>query len=172
MGEGTSFRIHLPAYTQPAEAGATHRESTMPRGTGEWVLVVDDEAAVREITRRTLEAHGYRVILATDGADAVGKVMGHPEEIAVVVMDMTMPVLDGPATIQVLKHLKPKLPVIATSGRGASQAGRDVEAAQMLEKPFTAEALLTALALVVLERIKDEGRSVKGCGAGGGVVSP
>ena len=88
----------------------------MPRGRGELILVVDDEAAVREITKQTLEAYGYRVVLATDGADAIAVYARESAEIAAVLTDMMMPVMDGPATIQVLRRINPGLPIIAASG--------------------------------------------------------
>ena len=70
VGKGTTFKIYLPAQVEPTAAEAEHA-AEMPRGNGELILVVDDEAAVREITQQTLQAFGYRAIVATDGADAV-----------------------------------------------------------------------------------------------------
>lgn len=148
LGRGTSFKIYLPAQTDSANADVAASTSPLPRGHGELVLVVDDELSIRQITQQTLEAFGYRVVTATDGADAIAIYAVRREEIAIAVTDMMMPVLDGPATIQVLLKLNPLLPIIAVSG--LSTTGQAAQAAQLgikkfLPKPYTAEALLHAL---------------------------
>ncbi|HEY1050638.1 MAG TPA: PAS domain S-box protein, partial [Prosthecobacter sp.] len=117
-GEGSRFSVHLPAEApahQEAEA-AQQEADTVPRGNNELVLVVDDEAAVREITRQTLETFGYRVLLASDGAEAVAQYAMQHEQIDVVLTDMMMPVMDGVATVQVLKKINPQARIIAASG--------------------------------------------------------
>jgi CheY-like chemotaxis protein len=117
----------------------------MPRGRGELILVVDDEPVIRNITRKILENFGYRVVLACDGIEALaiyGELKG---AIRLVLTDMMMPVLDGPATINRLLALDPALPIIAASGLDVSSttahAFHDAVKA-VLSKPFTAEALL------------------------------
>ena len=68
------------------------------RGKGETILLVDDEVSILDITRQTLEAFGYRVIVAEDGAQAIGQYALHRPEIALVLTDMMMPVMDGPGS--------------------------------------------------------------------------
>ncbi|OYW76791.1 MAG: hypothetical protein B7Z37_07310 [Verrucomicrobia bacterium 12-59-8] len=147
-GQGSSFRVYLP--TQPAQALAQPvvEEHVLPRGNQELVLLVDDEAAVREITRQTLEAYGYRVLLAADGAEAVSLYAKQQNEIDLVLTDMRMPVMDGSTTIQVLMKMNPKVCIIAASGINsnsgvAKAAGSGVR--QFLPKPYTAETILRAL---------------------------
>jgi CheY-like chemotaxis protein len=146
--QGSSFRVYLP--TQPAQAMAPPavEELVLPRGNQELVLLVDDEAAVREITRQTLEAYGYRVLLAADGAEAVSLYAKQQNEIALVLTDMRMPVMDGSTTIQVLMKMNPQVCIIAASGINsnngvAKAAGTGVR--QFLPKPYTAETILRAL---------------------------
>ena len=148
LGSGTKFKVYLPALegAPREESGAT--EVKLPRGDGELILVVDDEFSVRQITKQTLEAFGYRVVLAVDGTEAVAAFAQQGKEIAAVVTDMMMPVMDGPATIQVLRRMDPRLPIIAASGltsngQAAEVAGLGVQ--HFLPKPYTAEALLTTL---------------------------
>lgn len=122
------------------------------RGQGELLLVVDDEAAIREVTRQTLEAAGYRVLLAADGAEAIAHYAGRGAEIAAVLTDMRMPVMDGPATIEVLRRLNPHVRIIAVSG--AMDSGRPADATSAgvphtLAKPFTGDALLRAIRRVL-----------------------
>ncbi len=119
-----------------------------PRGNGETVLVVDDEAAIRQIAERTLKAFGYRVLLACDGTEAVALYAEHQADIAVVLTDMMMPVMNGSATILELVRLNPQVRVICTSGLAsdANVGGVAPECAKhFLTKPYTAETLLTAI---------------------------
>ena len=147
-GVGTRFKIYLPA--QPGSLPETLADTAvqLPRGDGELILVVDDEPRVRQITQQTLEAFGYRVVLACDGAEAVAVYASRPTEISAVLTDMMMPVMDGPTAILVLRRLNPQLPILAASGLAAQE--HVAKAASMgvkhfLPKPYTAESLLTAL---------------------------
>jgi PAS domain S-box-containing protein len=146
---GTNFKIFLPA--EPVQRDSVPVKpflSSLPRGRDELVLVVDDELSIRHITQQTLEAFGYRVITAGDGAEAVALYARQAREIAVVLTDMMMPVMDGSTTIQVLRRMNPAIKIIAASGidsgdnvTRASSAG----AHHFLLKPYTAEALLRLL---------------------------
>ncbi|MDB6153884.1 MAG: sensor hybrid histidine kinase, partial [Chthoniobacteraceae bacterium] len=123
-------------------------EEEMPRGHGELILVVDDESSVRQITRQTLEAFGYRVLLASDGAEAVALYARHRAEIAAVLTDMMMPVMDGPAAIQIFKKMNPALPIIAASGLATHlhvTKAADLGVKDFLAKPYTAASLLQKL---------------------------
>jgi PAS domain S-box-containing protein len=146
-GTGTTFRVYLPAHSEFSR-GDAELEPELPRGRGEVILVVDDEMVVREITRQTLESFGYRVLLARDGAEAVNVYTEFRAEIAVVLTDMMMPVMDGAATIEVLRQLNPEVCIVAASG--LSTQGRVAHAAKLgakhfLTKPFTTETLLKTL---------------------------
>lgn len=148
LGVGTRFQIGLPAQVDRREPVPDAVDADLPRGDGETVLVVDDEAAIREITRQTLESFGYRVLLAHDGSEAVSLYAQHADDIGVVVIDLMMPGMDGAATIQLLAKMNPAIRVIAVSGRAASgQPMPKVWATlvHFLPKPFSADALLHAL---------------------------
>ena len=153
-GMGARFRIYLPGETEVDPASADHLETPLPRGDGETVMVVDDEASIRQITKQTLEAFGYKVLLAVDGSEAVSMYVVHQNEIAVVLTDMMMPVMDGPATIQVLRRLNPSLKIIGASGISAN--GKVAKAANgglnhFLPKPYTADTLLRAIHAILHE---------------------
>lgn len=157
VGKGTCFRIYLPADT-----GTTcHQDPGVPKalpcGSGEVILVVDDEAAILQVTRLTLEAHGYQVEVATNGADAVAVFAQNVDRIDLVLTDMMMPVMDGPATIQALRRLRPGVPIIAASGvthndQRSRSAGAGVF--HFLPKPYTADVLLRKLAEVLINRAR------------------
>jgi PAS domain S-box-containing protein len=155
LGKGTTFKVYLPAQTESSPAAIPAPEEEMPRGHGELILVVDDEASVRQITKQTLEAFGYRVLLAADGAEALAAYSTHGPEISAVLTDMMMPVMDGPATIRVLRKLNVNLPIIAASGLSAidhvAQAA-SLGVKHFLPKPYTAETLLKILKQVLSDK--------------------
>jgi CheY-like chemotaxis protein len=154
MNAGTQFRVYLPASTTAEPDQDAPVESDLPRGNGELVLLVDDEDAVRDIIKHTLEAFGYRVLAARDGAEATALYPLHQSEIAVVITDMMMPVMDGPETIRVLLGINPQVRIIAASGMGTQSMVAKTLAAgvrQFLPKPYTAETLLQGLRLVLRE---------------------
>ena len=95
----------------------------MPHGNGELVLVIDDEAAVRQITKQTLETYGYRVLLVSRWHGRCRDLLQaqHRDEIDVVLTDVMMPMMDGPATIQAIHQINPTMPVIAASGLSTSE---------------------------------------------------
>jgi PAS domain S-box-containing protein len=151
-GRGTRFKILLPAWTGDLSASTAGDAGTMPHGRGELVLVVDDDTSVRRITGQTLEAFGYRAVLAADGKEAVAIYASRGTEIAVVLTDMTMPGMDGPATIQVLRKINPAVRIIATSGLatdGHRGLAADNGVRQFLAKPYTAETLLVTVKQVL-----------------------
>ena len=145
LGRGTKFRLYLPAQPDAVAAMPTQSEPEMPRGQGELVLVVDDEPSVRQITKQTLEAHGYRAIVAADGTEAIKLFAQRRSEIAVVLTDMMMPMMDGPTTIQILRKIDPQVRVIAASGLSTEASVARLGIAHFLAKPYTAYALMTTL---------------------------
>ena len=151
-GVGTKFLVYLPAQAAAATAVPASVENELPRGQGELVLVVDDEADVRQVVQQILEAFGYSVLLAADGIEASALYASRKEEIAVVVTDMMMPLMDGPATIQALMNLNPQGRIIAASGlstsSNAAKAAKE-GAKQFISKPYTTATLLQTLHTVL-----------------------
>ncbi|MEO5714458.1 MAG: PAS domain S-box protein [Luteolibacter sp.] len=143
IGKGTEFSIYLPALAARIPENGAVPVLELPRGNGELVLIVDDESSLRRVTRQTLEAFGYRVIEAADGAEAVAIYAKRKHEIAVVLTDMLMPVMDGPATIRELLKLNPVARIIPTSGINHNGVRN------FLPKPYSAAALLTVLRTVL-----------------------
>ncbi|MBD0263935.1 MAG: PAS domain S-box protein, partial [Tolypothrix sp. Co-bin9] len=94
VGKGTQFQVYLPSSAK-VEIEPPCLELKSIRGNGELILVVDDEAAIREITKSTLETYNYRVLTASDGVEGVAIYAQHQQEISVVLLDMMMPWMDG-----------------------------------------------------------------------------
>ena len=153
--KGTTFKVYLPAMEMSSEARKTQLEQAgLPRGNGETVLLVDDEASIITITTQTLQAFGYRVLTATDGAEAVAAYAEHKIEIAVVLTDMAMPIMDGAAAIRALSKINPSIKIIAASGLHANADATKASGAgikHFLTKPYTAGTLLKTLRTILEE---------------------
>jgi len=150
VGKGTTFKVHYPAAPDGAseQGEAGDAQTPVHLGNGELILIADDELAIREIIKVTLENHNYRVLTATDGAEAVASLAQNRDDVGVVIIDMAMPVMDGPAAMRALRAICPELPMIAISGRMEySQTLEDKKEApvKFLAKPFTTEQLLQTL---------------------------
>ncbi len=146
-GMGTQFKIYLPvAEGQAKPSLAAHPE--LPFGHGEWILLVDDEATVREIAKGTLENFGYQVITATNGSEALAAFIENQGKFNLVLTDMMMPLMDGQALIRELLKIDPKTKIIASSGLGGDLKASDFTPAgakRFLQKPYTAERLLKTI---------------------------
>ena len=146
VGQGAQFKVYLPTSeetaTQPGE------DPEVLTGQGGLVLVVDDEAAIRETTLTTLENYNYEVLTANDGIEAVVLYAQHKDEISVVLLDMMMPEMDGLTAIRTLRIMNTSIKIIATSGLASSDkvnlaVGTGAKA--FLSKPYTAPELLRTL---------------------------
>ncbi|HTH47992.1 MAG TPA: response regulator, partial [Candidatus Limnocylindria bacterium] len=139
-GAGTTFRLLLPpAAGRPLPAVKDPAAPTPGwRGRG-TVLVVDDEETVREVTDRILQALGFQTVLTVDGEDALHAFAPRPDAFVAVLLDLTMPRLDGAETFRRLQQLRPGVPVLLMSGYSEQEAvGRFTGAgfAGFIQKPF------------------------------------
>jgi len=161
-GVGSTFRVYRPALPDgvSAEAEGSTGEP-YPRGQGELILLVDDETAILEVTRRTLESAGYQVVTAVDGAEAMSLFALHRERVAVVLTDMMMPLMDGTALIAALRYTDAGVRIIAASGLGGEGGTPKPEGvAHFLAKPFSAGLLLTTLRGILTD--EEPGRGTSG----------
>jgi PAS domain S-box-containing protein len=151
-GHGSVFRVYLRAndtVTAATPAVTADPLDELPRGHGELILIVDDEAAIRVLARQTLEAYGYATAVASNGAEAIELVDSGRSPIALVLTDMAMPVMDGAATAAYLLTHHPELPVITASGlnaNGGVARARSAGVRAFLAKPYTTTQLLSAVA--------------------------
>ncbi len=145
LGEGTQFRVYLPAVPALTAIPEEPAVEEAPRGRGETILVVDDEESVRVMTRHVLEQHGYGVLLAGEGSEAVITFAQHAGEIGAVLTDLMMPLMDGAALIAALDRMSPGVKILATTGvTDTTQAAAAVQlgAREVLRKPFPPAVLL------------------------------
>jgi CheY-like chemotaxis protein len=126
----------------PAREVSSITPSAGDRGT---VLVVDDDQGVLAIARRVLSAHGYRVLTAANGVEGVASFQEHRDEIRLVLMDMTMPQMNGLDALKHIRALDSDVPVLLSSGYGASAAIHSKEFSGVLMKPYGFAELLSAV---------------------------
>jgi len=156
-GRGATFRVFLPAVAAPEVPRRAGRQSDL-RGA-ETVLVADDEATVRDFARGALERYGYRVLTARDGGEAIRIFEENAEEVGLVLLDLTMPVMGGDDVIGVLKSGRGGLSVIVMSGYSEAEvekkfAGQGVSG--FLQKPFTAGRLAEEVKKALTDRTGKE----------------
>jgi PAS domain S-box-containing protein len=155
VGKGTTFKVYLPANaTSTAAEQVAIKQTELPRGNGELILLVDDEVTIRTVAQKTLERFGYRVLVAANGAEAVALYAQYRDQVAAVLTDMAMPVMDGPSMIIALKSLNPKVKIVGSSGLAANGGvakamGAGVQ--HFVPKPYTAEGVLKTLAEALRE---------------------
>ncbi len=144
-GAGTVFSVILPAVNQPAAVTHEPEETALPNGSGEEILIIDDEVSICEATKETLECFGYTGTTAANGAEGIALFAGRKDAIALVITDMHMPIMNGETTIRALREIKPAQKIIGMSGvhcdRSLVERSREHLDAY-LAKPFTAQDLL------------------------------
>ncbi len=149
IGRGSTFKVYLPAQAAAGEAPVERNaDDPLPRGAGETVLVVDDETSILSITSETLQAFGYNVLTASNGAEAVALYAQKKDTISSILTDLSMPVMDGRATIYALLKINPKAKIIAMSGMDENESVAKASVAgikHFISKPYTAATLLKTL---------------------------
>ncbi len=144
LGKGTQFQIYLPAGSQHISQPVENLE--LHNGKGETILVVDDETAILEIIKTSLEDYNYKTLTASNGIEAISLYNQHQDKISLVLLDMMMPSMDGLTTIQVLQQMNPQVKIIVMSGISAkSQLAEFTDINIFLHKPYTINELLQAI---------------------------
>jgi two-component system cell cycle sensor histidine kinase/response regulator CckA len=166
VGKGTRFTIYLPVHVPDAadvaEAAAAATAARLPAPRKQWsgggrVLLVEDEDTVRAVAERALSRQGYEVTTASDGEDgleALGRAIAAGEEFDLVLSDVVMPSMDGPAMAREIRNLRPDLPVLFMSGYAEEQLRREIDIPNMyfLAKPFSVTQICTAVEDVLKAR--------------------
>lgn len=143
-GHGTTFKIHFPRCEQAPVVIQPEKEAPV-RGGSETILLVDDAAPLRGLTRRLLEDCGYTVLESGDPVAAIGMAAQHQGPLPLMITDVVMPGLSGPVLAEKLAAARPEMRVLYTSGYAddeVAQHGMVTTDCAFLEKPFTRDALV------------------------------
>ena len=156
-GRGSTFTVLLPTTESSGRLeGAGHEEAWRGSGT---VLIVDDDEVVRGVAGRILERAGFDVLSAADGQQALRLFGEHGADLALVLLDLTMPGMSGGQVLQELRSLERTVPVALMSGHPEKEARKQpglAAAEGFVAKPFTAQSLRSVVR-----------RTIEGAGAGG-----
>ncbi|GIE48887.1 hypothetical protein Ani05nite_24210 [Amorphoplanes nipponensis] len=147
-GLGTTLRVSLPASAAAVPEAVAAPAAAGAAGGGEWILVVEDEEAVRDIVRRTLVKAGYRVHAAADPQEALKMCLEDDITVDALLTDIIMPGMSGTRLAAELRHSRPDLPVLFMSGytNGPTPGGQELPPdAPLIRKPFETAALLREL---------------------------
>ena len=153
VGEGTSFTIYLPALELEA-AAKTARAPSKPKENELWgeetILLVEDEPMVRTVAERALSRHGYTVLTAANGEDAL-EWLAAAESVDLLISDVVMPVMDGPSMVREARKTHPDVPILFMSGYAEEQLRKsiDLEKVAFLPKPFSMQELAEAVRTVL-----------------------
>jgi len=142
--KGTTFKMYLPRHSEEAEKKSATIEKDLPRGHGETILVVEDDAAVMHLARRTLETMGYAVITAANPTDAVRMAREHTGGIQLLLTDVVLPEMSGKDLAGEIAKIRPNIRVLYMSGYTANviaHHGVLDKGVQFIGKPFTPDAL-------------------------------
>jgi two-component system, cell cycle sensor histidine kinase and response regulator CckA len=151
---GSTFTIYLPAHQADVEAVAVHPPHPPVRGGAETVLLVEDEALVRQLTREILRRNGYRVLEAADGVEALAVVRNHADRIDLMLTDVVMPRMSGHDLVELARPVRPDMRILYVSGyseEAIARQGQLTEGIELLSKPFT-PGVLTAKIRELLDR--------------------
>jgi two-component system cell cycle sensor histidine kinase/response regulator CckA len=151
VGVGTRFTIYLPVHHVEEEKERGRRVTRAPDSESElWgtgtILLVEDEPMVRTVAERALTRHGYKVLTATNGEEAL-EIIDRGDEIALLISDVVMPVMDGPTMVREARKTRPKLPILFMSGYAEEQLRKSIDIANVafLPKPFSVQELAEAV---------------------------
>lgn len=147
VAQGTTFQIFLPSVNQKIIPVNTDNQA-IHQGQGELILLVDDEEAIREVTKAILENYNYQSITAKNGMEAITIYAQYQDQIKVVLMDMMMPEMDGNTVIRTLKTINPQVKIIVSSGRNMQhllEGNDETQVTGILLKPYSNEELLEKL---------------------------
>jgi CheY-like chemotaxis protein/two-component sensor histidine kinase len=144
-GAGTTMRIRLPRSERSAQGSPKPPSlGEAARGNSEWLLVVDDDASVRNVTARLLRRHGYQVTEATGPREALAELERHPTRFSLLATDVVMPEMSGVELAEAARGIDGELPLLFMSGYEPGLLGR-ADTANVLRKPYTPDQLLQAV---------------------------
>jgi PAS domain S-box-containing protein len=154
LGSGSTFTIYFPAVALPLTTTVTP-EIQDAEGQGEVVLLAEDDEALRESISTYLELHGYKVMEACDGAQALHIAKQHAESIQVLITDMILPKMKGAELVREVAKVSPRMAILYMSGytdRELTDYDPASSNVEFLQKPFTLQTLLQRLREMIAKR--------------------
>jgi two-component system cell cycle sensor histidine kinase/response regulator CckA len=154
VGDGTRFTIYLPVHEAEDEKKGGRRAKKQEGENELWgtgtILLVEDEPMVRTVAERALTRHGYKVLTANNGEEAL-EIIDQGDDIALLISDVVMPLMDGPTMVREARKTRPELPILFMSGYAEEQLRKsiDIDNVAFLPKPFSVQELAEAVRKVL-----------------------
>ncbi|MCL6697686.1 response regulator [Sphingomonas sp. NSE70-1] len=154
VGDGTRFTIYLPVHQVEEEKKGGRKSKKQESENELWgtgtILLVEDEPMVRTVAERALTRHGYKVLTANNGEEAL-EIIDRGDEIALLISDVVMPLMDGPTMVREARKTRPELPILFMSGYAEEQLRKSIDIANVafLPKPFSVQELAEAVRKVL-----------------------
>ncbi|MBI1317399.1 MAG: PAS domain S-box protein [Candidatus Hydrogenedens sp.] len=151
IGQGSTFKVYLPVCERPANEVGTMIKERVIGGT-ERIMIVEDDATVRDLTRQFLEGAGYSVIPAANGAEAIDLFNRESGTVDLVILDVVMPVMGGREAYDRLRMIREDLPALFASGYSENAVHTNFvldEGLQLIQKPFVRDDLLRAVRTIL-----------------------
>ncbi|MEP7049102.1 MAG: ATP-binding protein [Pseudomonadota bacterium] len=145
-GVGTTFSIYLPQVDAPLDAPPSARSNVPVQAGNETLLFVEDDDLVRHLAVTELSSHGYRLIVASNGEEALKAAAAHAGEIHLLITDVIMPKMGGAELARAFRQTRPQTPVLYISGYTHEALADGV---QVLHKPFAQDVLLARVRAVL-----------------------
>ncbi|MET0792075.1 MAG: ATP-binding protein [Polyangiaceae bacterium] len=149
LGQGTTFNIYLPQSNAPIEWAPATRNAIPVRAGSETLLFAEDDDLVRYLTVTELSSHGYRLIEASNGEEALKAAAAHTGDIHLLITDVIMPKMGGVELAQQFRKTRPQTPVLYISGYAHDALGSTEPGVQLLHKPFAHDALLARVRAIL-----------------------
>jgi PAS domain S-box-containing protein len=160
-GRGSTFKVLFPVLSDATAAVPSEPALRLSEGRETTVMIVDDEESVRSVARNTLQRRGYRTIEAADGREALEVYRRHASDISLVLLDLTMPYLNGEEVLRELKLISPSVKVLLSSGFNEVEAVRRFTGkglAGFLQKPYTAAVLAETIKRIITDESGTRGK--------------
>ena len=145
--KGTIIQALFPPFAPAEKKQTKHHESPLKMGSGR-ILLVDDEIIVRNVAQKMLQRAGFSVLVAQSGWEALQLLEQYGSEIVCIILDLTMPAMDGAKTLEAIRKINTQIPVILSSGYGEEEATSRLhkhQIAAFLQKPYKASTLVKTL---------------------------
>ncbi len=160
-GQGSRFDLYLPLVERAAIAKEEAATARPIRGSGELILLADDEPVLLDLEEKVLRMHGYRVLKARNGREAVKLYEAHRQEIALLVLDALMPELTGIEAARCIRAQDTTTRILLTTGYNPEESGLKeirVENVHVLQKPYTPQEFLEAIQHILAESLEERPR--------------
>jgi CheY-like chemotaxis protein len=152
IGKGSQFRVYLPAVESEIQESAPDTNAIPEVGAGQYILLIENEAVLRDLLRSVLQEAGFQVLKAEDGASGLATFLKNRESISLIVTDLSVPYLGGRELIEIARKINPHVRTLLCTGNAGQDHEQDsaLNPTTLLKKPFTSSEFLAAVTSILV----------------------